>query len=118
MRSETVEYGGISVTVSEATALMGMRRQLLRNEAFQPDAKDAKKQAPVQQDEAAHILRLVSYPDYVSCLVQSQGLPDPLTFEAFLELPDALLERWGMLVYTLNPHWLELPVDETAQKKA
>ncbi|MHB0922630.1 MAG: hypothetical protein ACYC3H_01525 [Bellilinea sp.] len=112
MRNETIEIGDVSITVTEANAIIGMRRQLLREQAFVEDPKDPKKRLPAHEDEATQILHLVSYPDYVSCLVKSTGLPDPLTFEAFCELPDALLGRWGLLVYTLNPHWLELPTDE------
>lgn len=112
MRNETIEIGDVSITVSEANAIVGMRRQLLREQAFRDDPVDPKKRVPAHEDEARQILRLVTYPDYVSCLVASKGLPDPLTFEAFCELPDALLGRWGVLVYTLNPHWLELPTDE------
>ena len=111
MRSETVETSELSVTVSEATALMGMRRQLLREGAFEPDKQDAKKRAPTYTDQAQQVLRLIVYPDYVSCMTASTGLPEPLTFEVFCELPDAFLESWGRAVYTLNPHWLNLPVD-------
>ncbi|HEY4693020.1 MAG TPA: hypothetical protein VIH16_06250 [Bellilinea sp.] len=112
MRNRTVEVGEILVTVSEATGLMGMRRQILRNEAFQPDAADAKKMVPVYEDEAMQVLRLISYPDCAASLVSSTGLPTPLTFEDFIELPDVLLERWATATYELNPHWLELPSDE------
>lgn len=112
MRNETLEIGDVSITVSEANAIVGMRRQLLREQAFRDDPTDPKKRVPAHEDEASQILRLVTYPDYMSCLVASKGLPDPLTFEAFCELPDVLLGRWGVLVYTLNPHWLELPTDE------
>ena len=111
MRSETVEHGELSVTVGEATALMGMRRQLLREGAFEPDKQDAKKRTPSYTDEAQQIMRLIVYPDYVACMTASVGLPDPVTFEAFCELPDAFLTRWGIAVYQLNPHWLDLPVD-------
>lgn len=115
MNAKTVEHQQYSVTVQEASGLMGMRRSILREHAFVADEVDPKKLKPVDDDEATHILRLISYPDYVACLTASQGLPDPLTFEAFIQLPDQFLDLWGRAVYELNPHWLGIQVD---QKKA
>lgn len=109
-----VTQGEYSVSVREATGLDGMRRQILRSEAFKPDGKGLK---PVSDDEATQIMRLVSYPDLTACLVSSSGLPEPLTFEAFCELPDRLLDAWGKAVYELNPHWLGMEETKEDQKK-
>lgn len=110
MTIREVTQGEYSVSVREATGLDGMRRQILRAETF----KDGK---PVSTDEAVQIMRLVSYPDLTACMVESKGLPEPLTFEAFCELPDRFLDQWGKAVYELNPHWLGMEETKEDQKK-
>jgi hypothetical protein len=49
-------------------------------------------------------------------MVASSGLPEPLTFEAFVELPETFLNAWGAAVYRLNGHWLEMPADDAEKK--
>jgi hypothetical protein len=103
MQAQTRTVGEFTVTVREATALDGMRRQILRGNAIQ--AADT--------DEALQIMRLIVYPDLTCCLVkeQSRGLPDPLTFEAFCELPVGLTDAWNEAVYTVNPQFLGIEPD-------
>ncbi len=118
MIEKTVTFREYSVSVREATGLDDMHRQILRMAAFKPDDKNPKLLSSVETDEARQMMRLVSYPDYTSCLVKSEGLPDPLTFEAFIMLPGQFLDQWGKAVYELNPYWLDLPESENDQKKA
>lgn len=108
---KTVTHGEYSVSVREATGLDGMRRQIMRSDAF----RDGK---PADTDEATQVMRLVSYPDLTCCMVSSSGMPESLPFEVFCELPDRLLDQWGKVVYELNPHWLEMPETKDDQKKA
>lgn len=103
MQTQSRTVGEYTITVREATALDGMRRQILRGNAIQ--AADT--------DEALQIMRLIVYPDLTCCLVKEQcrGLPDPLTFEAFCELPVGLTDAWNEAVYTVNPQFLGIAPD-------
>lgn len=97
----TVPHADMTVTVRAATVRQGMERTRLRLEGRKVE----------QPDMGLTILRLFTYPDLVSATVSAQGLPWPLTFEQFLDLPDALVGPWERAVYALNPHWL--PESET-----
>ena len=118
LKRKTVEWGEVRIVVQEASGLIGMRRQLLRNQAFAPDPKKKGAFKPADDDEALQTLRLVVYPDYTACIVESEGLPDPLTFEAFVELPEELLNALGMAVYQVNPAWSPLYEGPEAKKEA
>ena len=97
MQTRVIKWGdGIRLTVSEATVLIGMRRTRIRVEMEKADEPDLDRK----------LLGLYTYPDLVAATVQVEGLPWPLDFEAFLELPDALVAHWESVVYELNPHWL------------
>ena len=113
----TVTHGDMSVTVSVATGLMGMRRDLLKVDSFIPDPNDPKKEIPVETEEARQIMKMTAFPDYTCCLVKSEGLPEPLDFETFLNLPYAFLNKWGEAVYKLNPDFLALNTEVEDQKK-
>jgi hypothetical protein len=99
----TRTVGEVTITVREATALDGMRRQIMRGNAIK--AADT--------DEAVAIMRLIAFPDLTCCLVQnlSNGLPEPLTFEAFCDLPNGLVDEWNAAAYTLNPQFLGIEPD-------
>lgn len=98
MKQLKVEFGGYSVTVSEATALMGMRHSILREEmALQVGKED---------DPALIYLRRIYYPALVSAVKEQSGFAHwPIPFEDFLELPDQLAGQWERAVWELNPHW-------------
>lgn len=101
MMQKTLEYDleeqQIRLTIMRATALIGMQRsiQIMRG-------MDEVKENP---DEAVRVLRTVTYPDLISCTVAAEGLEWPITFEAFLQLPDELVGKWETVVYEVNPHW-------------
>ena len=118
LKRKTVEWGEVRIVVQEASGLMGMRRQLLRNLAFMPDPQKKGAYKAADDDEALATLRLVVYPDYTAAIVESAGLPDPLTFEAFVELPEALINALGMAVYQVNPAWSPLYEGPEAEKEA
>lgn len=138
----------IKVTVSQATVLMGMRRAVLQGSA---ESWVASRRADVlagQEDDesdtdvvtvgdvdssngnrpellnlmAGSLAARILYPDLLACVRESEGLDtDALTVDAFLELPDRLVNAWEAAVYELNPQWL--PGDrgsaesEAAEKK-
>jgi len=107
MERTTVAHGDLSVTVTEATALVGMRRTRLKLEAHQAD----------EQDVDRRWLHELTYADLVACVVASDGFdPWPPVFDDFVELPDAFVVRWETAVYDLNPHWLPQKT-EAAEKK-
>jgi hypothetical protein len=99
----TRTVGEVTITVREATALDGMRRQIMRGNAIK--AADT--------DESVAIMRLIAFPDLTCCLVQnlSSGLPEPLTFEAFCDLPVGLVDEWNAAAYMLNPQFLGIEPD-------
>lgn len=104
----TVSQGDLAVTVTAATALVGMRRTRLKLEARQAD----------EQDIDRRWLRELTYPDLVAAVVDAQGFPEwPIGFKEFLELPDSFVVKWEGAVYDLNSHWLPVR-DEDTEKKA
>ena len=97
--TETVEYEGITITVAAASVLMGMQRSIAKGAAFRASNEG-------EIDPARRVLAIVTYPDLVSAVVDAEGIPWPLAFEQFLELPEVLVTRWEEVTYRLNPHWL------------
>jgi hypothetical protein len=106
METRTIERGEIRVVVSEATALIGMKRTRLKLEAERAG----------EVDPDRHLLRMLTYPDLMAATVQAEGIEWPLEFETFLGLDDRLVGRWEEAVYGLNPHWLP-GYDEAGEKK-
>lgn len=111
-RTEIVEYSrnglDISLTISEATILIGMKRARLRVEGARVE----------DEDPDIHLARSFYYPDLVAPVVDSVGIDWPPDFETFIELPDDLAAQWEAAVYRLNPHWRAAPLDEAEEKKA
>jgi hypothetical protein len=104
LETRTVTYRDITLTVSEASVETGMRRSRLKMDAqrelgqgFDPGHNDM------------HLMRVIGYPDLMGALVACEGIDPPATFEAFLQLPDALITLWMDATYALNPHWLTVP---------
>ncbi len=106
MEERTIEQGGVTITLSQATVLLGMRRTRVQLEGREADEPDTDRR----------LLRMYTYPDLVGAVVEVDGLPWPLDFETFLGLPDSLVVLWERETYALNPHWL--PSAEPAEKKA
>lgn len=94
------------VVVSEATALIGIKRTRLRLEGVQ------------EPDVDRRLLRMFTWADTQAATVETEGLPDPLDFDAFCLLPDPFVSGWESAVYELNPHWVpsEEPDEEEAPK--
>lgn len=113
-KTQAIEYGGYKIVVSEATTLQGMRRTMMRIKAADENAKDD--EGPNAADDGIKILRSITYPDLMSVVVDSEGFELwPISFDVFLNLPDALVGEWERVAYDLNPHWL--PGGEQQEKK-
>ena len=113
MNTRTITQYDVTIVVGEANTRMGMCRSRIREEG--------RKEIETLQDIDCRILRLYTYPDVIGATLEADGIPWPLGFDAFLELPDRLVVEWEEAVYELNPHWLPKPAaqaTEDAEKKA
>ena len=126
MQRRTVEYTSgdteVRIVVSEATALAGMKRAILRGrvDAYLGAVRGNDESASVDTI-ALELMARVVYPDLLACTVEADGIDlDALDVGAFCELPDALVDAWEAAVYELNPHWLPSVAstdEERAQEK-
>lgn len=119
--TQTVTHKGqgdpLEVTVSEATALMGMRRSVLISEALtfiraqrdESPPEEAAKTTTWADDDASlaiYLLRRYAWPDCIACTTGSKGLDHTsLTFDEFCELPEVFIGLWQQAARELNPHW-------------
>ncbi len=94
------------VVVSEATALIGIKRTRMRVDGSR------------EEDPDRRLLRMFSWADTQAATVETEGLPSPLTFEYFCLLPDLFVSVWESAVYDLNPHWVPKPDEEEESPKA
>lgn len=95
---KVVSSGNHSLTIVEATTLMGIRRSILQEEMAQQVKQD--------DDPALIYLKRIAYPDLVSAVGESQGFEHwPPSFAKFIQLPDRLVSQWEKAVYEINPHW-------------
>jgi hypothetical protein len=97
LTTETIRYEEIEITISEASVIAGTRRGVLRGEALRLDVPD---ETPEQW-----LLRVITFPDLVAATRSVIGMPWPVSFEAFCDLPERLVNEWSEAVYRLNPHW-------------
>lgn len=105
----TVTYQDITLEIGPATALMGMERSLLKADA---DAIE-------DESRTAQVLHRYLYPDLAACVTRAEGLPWPISFEEFSQLPEVLVARWEVACYQANPHWEPgYQSEEEAEKKA
>lgn len=107
---EVVEYQdenqSVTLTVSEATVLIGLKRTRLKLEQDKIE----------EPDPDRRLLRVITYPDLMAATVEADGFKAwPVTFDEFIELPEPLAIHWEEAVYRLNPHWLP---PRTQEKKA
>ena len=112
MEKRIVEVDGVRLTVTRANMKCGIKRTRLQVEA-QKLAKDGK-----LDDVDEFLLRMYTWPDLMAVTVDAEGIAWPLTFEAFMELPDTLGAAWETAVYELNPGWLPSNNAETVEKEA
>lgn len=108
--TQVVEFEGDGVkarlTVAAATVRMGIERTIMQNGARR-----------FEDEPGVALLRRFTWPDLVASTVEGEIEIEnggavkvrpvfDLTFEEWLELPEALVISWETAVYELNPHWL------------
>ena len=90
------------IVVAAATVRMGIARTLMQRAGRRSE-----------DEPGVGLLRQFTWPDLVVASIKGEievegevKLVSDLTFEEWLELPEALVISWEKLVYELNPHWL------------
>lgn len=114
MRTLTITHGDMSVTISEASTLIGVKHTRLKAEA---DEELKRAMTPEEIDIDRKIVALFLYPDLIAPVVEFSGFTQP-TLDEFLELPEPFIADWEKAVYELNPHWRYVPDPEMQEKKA
>ncbi len=89
----------VKITVKRANGYAGMKRSMLTYEAVQKNEQNE------ETDPVIAILRTMTYPDLIAATVTAEGVPWPMRFEEFMELPDDLISVWEEATYAVNPHW-------------
>jgi hypothetical protein len=105
---ELEDESPVILTIERATARMGVARfqmMLAGDEANKTET-----------DEALKPLRLITYPDCITATVKAEGIPWPLSFADFADLPEQVVNQWIEAVYQVNPQWRAV-LDESAEKK-
>jgi len=87
----------VTITVVRASAKIGIERYLLASKGAEENKEEP--------SEALKILRMMLYPDLTVATTEVTGMPYPLTFDEFIELPEDLINKWAEAVYECNPHW-------------
>jgi len=112
MRKAVIVYDDddfhVKITLSQATGLMGIRRTVLSGqEADKPFSLSANVQERIDR-----IYRTVTYPACLASVVsidypeKSMGLPEDMSADDFMHLPEALIVLWEKAALELNPHWV------------
>ena len=100
-KTKTITHDDVIITVSESTNRIG-RDRLARLKALQDNAEY---QSATDDDKALMTLLC----PLTACVVSHTFKDWPLTFEQFLDLPEALTDQWVDAVQALNPHWWGRP---------
>lgn len=87
----------VTITVVRASAKIGIERYLLANKGVEENK--------TEENEALKILRVMLYPDLIVATKEVTGIPFPMTFEEFTDLPEELTTLWAEAVYKCNPQW-------------
>lgn len=123
MALKTAEITGVlddqpvKLIIQEASVLTGMKRAILAERARARVAEMGL--ADGAGDVAVLLLANYTYPDLVAATVQADGLDVAgLTLDAFLELPQELVDAWLVGVYALCPHWAPGHKPATAEAEA
>lgn len=98
-----VDGQAVRLTVTRATTLTGTRRSILIYKAMEEMQKAKEDGQP--PDDAIMVLKTSTYPTIVAGTKQAEGIPWPLSFDQFCELPDRLVFEWESAIFELNPHW-------------
>lgn len=110
----------VRLTVTRATTLTGTRRSILIYKALeevQKDIQKANEDGREEPEDAIKVLKTSTYPTIVAGTKQVEGIPWPLSFDEFCELPDSLVFEWENAIFELNPHWNPAGNIEAEQEK-
>jgi hypothetical protein len=107
--TQTLEYNGLTITVSRATMRQATLRARLIHDAMKAEYEDVD----------FRILAIGDYPDVMAATISVEGMEWPITVEEFAELPAEIFEGSGWLtaIRELNPHWYQRR-DAQAKKNA
>lgn len=97
LKTKTITTEDITLTVSEASVMMGTRRGVLRGDAMRTEVENERPEA--------WLLRVITFPDLVAATTDATGIDWPLTFDDFCDLSETFVNQWTDAVYALNPHW-------------
>jgi hypothetical protein len=100
----------VALTIVRATARMGMARWQLIFKGERDNENET--------DEARKALRVMGYPDMITATVAAEGIPWPISFDEFVELPEVFYESWSEMVYSMNPQWRPgiIPAEDVKKK--
>jgi hypothetical protein len=92
------------ITSTRASAKVGVARFQLMLKADEFNKNET--------DDAIRVLRLISYPDCISCsMVMRDDEAWKPTLEEFVELDEVLVNQWIEQVYNVNPQWVMKPAE-------
>jgi hypothetical protein len=111
LRSQTIEVGGETLTVFEASNLMQIRRDLMITAA---NAKWKASQETGDENQAEWYLETLLYPSLVAC---TQGNVPSLD-EFVNHIPAVQTDVWEAAVRELNPRWFPQPNEPTPEAEA
>jgi len=112
--------GVVHIVVGEASALIGMKRAILRGVA-ESYVKEHEEDFTGVNASAFRLLATAIYPSLVAALVEAEsdglGIGQDMSVEAFLQIPDYVEAQWEDAVVDLNPHWFKVQETGESQKK-
>ena len=100
----------VALTLIRATARIGAERAYMIGTAFEYFKEHS--DFPLSQQG----LKWLLYPNAVCGTASVDGMPWPITFEEFGELPEDFIDEWEAGIYTVNPHWQPSALKETGDK--
>lgn len=113
LETRVIERDGFRFVVSRANVRLGLKRAKLRRAAFGEISNDA------AREEFA--FRVFFYPDITAAAIEFDGV-DLSDFDAFMEMPEDVVDVLLRAVYELNPHWVpehmraQFGLDDTEKK--
>jgi hypothetical protein len=114
MRERTVIYKDDSYDVEIVVRQATLRQSFVRTKMYSREKAQMKaRDAEVQSDPLMMWTAFRALPDCLGATVEirnldkeKQQLSTELSFDEFLELPDALIIMWQEAAYECNPHWV------------